>query len=263
MSHPLSRKQLEVLKALESFAKARGHVPSVRELASRLRKSPTTVFQHLKALERRGYLKGDGSAHGWRLLLGSGTAPSMPASGEARSLTAMAGGLAAELAPETEFVADECDVADAVDETGREAGPIGRSRSPARDLAVPAGWVRVPIAGSIAAGAPIEAIEDTAESRIFPAEMVPHDAFALKVRGQSMIDDHICDGDLVIVKPQAHVADGEIAVALLDDGSATLKRVFRESGRVRLQPANASMAPIYTDAVTIQGRVVGVWRRCD
>ncbi len=265
MSHPLSKKQLEVLKALESFAKARGHIPSVRELASRLRKSPTTVFQHLKALERRGYLKGDGSAHGWRLLQGSGSASAVGA-GESRQLTAMAGGLAAEMAPEPEFVANDCDTGDcdvAEGEAGAEERVIDRSPTTTHNDAVPAGWVRVPIAGSIAAGAPIEAVEDTQESRIFPAEMVPPDAFALKVRGHSMIDDHICDGDLVIVEPQDEVRDGEIAVALLDDGSATLKRVFREPGRVRLQPANATMAPIYADAVTIQGRVVGVWRRCD
>ncbi|MBM4015155.1 MAG: repressor LexA [Planctomycetes bacterium] len=270
MSHPLSKKQLEVLKALESFAKARGHIPSVRELASRLRKSPTTVFQHLKALERRGYLKGDGSAHGWRLLQASGATAS--GGGESRQLTAMVGGLAAEMTREPEFVRQECDVdandgaADGGDGEERifDRSPTPRSPVPAHaDDAVPAGWVRVAIAGSIAAGAPIEAIEDTQESRIFPAEMVPPDAFALKVRGHSMIDDHICDGDLVIVEPQDEVRDGEIAVALLDDGSATLKRVFRESGRVRLQPANATMAPIYAADVTIQGRVVGVWRRCD
>lgn len=240
MSHPLSKKQLEVLKALEQFAKSRGHIPSVRELASRLRKSPTTVFQHLKALERRGYLKGDGSAHGWRLLQSS----------EPRLLTPMAGGLgaemAAEMAPEPEARVEP-----------------DASAEPAIDDDVPNGWVRVRIAGTIAAGAPIEAIEDTRESRVFPADMVPADAFALKVRGNSMIDDHICDGDLVIVKPQQQVHDGEIAVALLDDGSATLKRVFREQGRVRLQPANAAMAPIYAADVTIQGRVVGVWRRCE
>lgn len=247
MSHPLSKKQLEVLKALESFAKSRGHIPSVRELASRLRKSPTTVFQHLKALERRGYLKGDGSAHGWRLLQGS----------EPRQLTALAGGLAAEMAfePEVDVVAESTEFV--ADDAARVDG------SALIDDSVPAGWVRVRIAGSIAAGAPIEAVEDTRESRVFPADMVPADAFALKVRGNSMIDDHICDGDLVIVKPQQKVHDGEIAVALLDDGSATLKRIFREPGRVRLQPANATMAPIYADDVTIQGRVVGVWRRCE
>jgi repressor LexA len=230
MLHPLSKKQLEVLKALESFARARGHIPSVRELAARLRKSPTTVFQHLKALERRGYLKGDGSAHGWRLLQRSDARP-------APLRVVGAGGAAAE--PAREPLEDAPGATD-----------------------VPEGWVRVRIAGTIAAGAPIEAVEDATESRIFPVGMVPSDAFALRVRGDSMIDDHICDGDLVIVKPQQQVEDGEIAVALLDDGSATLKRVFREGGRVRLQPANCAMQPIYADGVRIQGRVVGLWRCC-
>ncbi len=228
MSHPLSRKQLEVLRELEAFMRTRGHIPSVRELASRLRKSPTTVFQHLKALERRGYLKGDGSAHGWRLLQRS----------DERPLAAAA------TTPRTE----------------RESG-VARPQ-PRLVEEVPQGWVRVRIAGTIAAGAPIEAIEDSGETRTFPAEMVPDGAFALKVRGDSMIDDHICDGDLVIVRPQPTVDDGEIAVALLEDGSATLKRVFREQGRVRLQPANAAMRPIFAADVTIQGRVVGVWRCC-
>jgi repressor LexA len=237
MSHPLSKKQLEVLKALEGFARARGHIPSVRELATRLRKSPTTVFQHLKALERRGYLKGDGSAHGWRLLQTSELPPN--------DVMARSGGAAAVavLAPEPD-----------------EPTELARENDAGGD--VPAGWVRVPIAGSIAAGLPIEAVEDTTESRVFPAEMVPEDAFALRVKGDSMIDDHICDGDLVIVRPQDEVVDGEIAVALLEDGSATLKRVFREKGRVRLQPANPTMDPIYADRVRIQGRLVGVWRCC-
>lgn len=238
MSHPLSKKQLEVLKALEGFARARGHIPSVRELAGRLRKSPTTVFQHLKALERRGYLKGDGSAHGWRLLLTSEVPAAEPAangSHGAASPAAPNGALPLHAVP--------CD-------------PVAESAE------VPAGWVRVPIAGSIAAGLPIEAVEDQSESRVFPQEMVPDGAFALRVKGESMIDDHILDGDLVIVRPQDAVNDGEIAVALLEDGSATLKRVFREKGRVRLQPANPAMDPIYADRVLIQGRVVGVWRCC-
>jgi len=256
MSHPLSKKQLEVLKALEQFARTRGHIPSVRELASRLRKSPTTVFQHLKALERRGYLKGDGSAHGWKLLQTSELKPLtlLPGGGT----VAMGGGQAAVMAREAESEAES--------EAEEAAGGVALLTDPAlrpESEELPEGWVRVRIAGTIAAGAPIEAVEDTHESRVFPADMVPDDAFALRVRGSSMIDDHICDGDLVIVKPQQKVHDGEIAVALLEDGSATLKRVFREAGRVRLQPANASMAPIFVDDVTIQGRVVGVWRRCD
>lgn len=256
MSHPLSKKQLEVLKALEGFARARGHIPSVRELATRLRKSPTTVFQHLKALERRGYLKGDGSAHGWRLLLTS----ELPAINESPVPTLrVVGGSGAAAAPTRARIvrepllddsSDEIPTADVVDDAGREEE-------------VPAGWVRVKISGTIAAGLPIEAVEDGIESRIFPEEMVPEGAFALRVKGESMIDDHILNGDLVIVRPQDAVNDGEIAVALLDDGSATLKRVFREKGRVRLQPANPTMAPIYADSVRIQGRVVGVWRCCN
>jgi len=258
MSHPLSKKQLEVLKALEGFARARGHIPSVRELATRLRKSPTTVFQHLKALERRGYLKGDGSAHGWRLLLTS----ELPATEPAVPTLRVLGGSGAAAVPARARIVTE----PLLDDTGEGAEPSSEPSAPrmVSDAAeVPAGWVRVPIAGSIAAGLPIEAVEDGVESRIFPEEMVPEGAFALRVKGESMIDDHILNGDLVIVRPQDQVNDGEIAVALLDDGSATLKRVFREKGRVRLQPANPTMDPIYADNVRIQGRVVGVWRCCN
>jgi SOS regulatory protein LexA len=228
-------------------------VPSVRELAARLRKSPTTVFQHLKALERRGYLKGDGSAHGWRLLLTSELPAIEPAVPTLRVLS----GSGAAAAPVRARIAREPRLADEADEG--EAIEAGESVA-AGD--VPAGWVRVPIAGTIAAGLPIEAIDEGVESRIFPEEMVPEGAFALRVKGESMIDDHILNGDLVIVRPQDEVNDGEIAVALLDDGSATLKRVFREKGRVRLQPANPTMDPIYAENVRIQGRVVGVWRCC-
>jgi len=256
MSHPLSKKQLEVLKALEGFARARGHIPSVRELATRLRKSPTTVFQHLKALERRGYLKGDGSAHGWRLLLTSELPAIEPAVPTLRVLS----GSGAAAAPVRARIAREPRLADDADDADEgEAIEAGESIA-AGD--VPAGWVRVPIAGTIAAGLLIEAIDEGVESRIFPEEMVPEGAFALRVKGESMIDDHILNGDLVIVRPQDEVNDGEIAVALLDDGSATLKRVFREKGRVRLQPANPTMDPIYAENVRIQGRVVGVWRCC-
>jgi len=256
MSHSLSKKQLEVLKALEGFARARGHIPSVRELATRLRKSPTTVFQHLKALERRGYLKGDGSAHGWRLLLTSELPAIEPAVPTLRVLS----GSGAAAAPVRARIAREPRLADDADDADEgEAIEAGESIAAGE---VPAGWVRVPIAGTIAAGLPIEAIDEGVESRIFPEEMVPEGAFALRVKGESMIDDHILNGDLVIVRPQDEVNDGEIAVALLDDGSATLKRVFREKGRVRLQPANPIMDPIYAENVRIQGRVVGVWRCC-
>jgi repressor LexA len=83
----------------------------------------------------------------------------------------------------------------------------------------------------------------------------------LRVRGKSMIDALIDDGDYVVVQPQATARDGDIVVALLEDNGVTLKRFFREKDRVRLQPANASMEPIYANELQIQGKVVGVIRK--
>ena len=127
---------------------------------------------------------------------------------------------------------------------------------------MPGGVVNVPIVGEIAAGAPIEAYEERLDTIAVAAEMSRDGtAYALRVRGDSMIEDHICDGDLVLVEPAETVQDGEIGVAMLDDGSVTLKRIFREVDRVRLQPANAEMAPIYADDVRIRGRVTSIMRR--
>ena len=118
----------------------------------------------------------------------------------------------------------------------------------------------MPLAGVIAAGKPIEAIEQ--EERIDFRDMFgKSDLFALQVRGQSMIEDQIADGDIVVVKKQETARDGQIVVALLGDGDATLKRFFRETNRVRLEPANREMKPIYSKNVRIMGVVVGVVRR--
>lgn len=126
---------------------------------------------------------------------------------------------------------------------------------------VPADLVNVPIVGEIAAGAPIEAYEERLDTIPVAIGMATsNECYALRVRGDSMIDDHICNGDIVIVEPVDSVRDGEIAVAMLPDGSVTLKRVYRERGRVRLQPANASMAPIFVDRVHIRGRVSALVR---
>jgi len=118
----------------------------------------------------------------------------------------------------------------------------------------------MPLAGVIAAGKPIEAIEQ--EERIDFRDMFgKSDLFALQVRGQSMIEDQIADGDIVVVKKQETARDGQIVVALLNDGDATLKRFFREPNRIRLEPANREMKPIYSKNVRIMGVVVGVVRR--
>ena len=122
--------------------------------------------------------------------------------------------------------------------------------------------VNAPIIGEIAAGQPIEAYEDRSETMSLPAELAPrHDTFVLRVRGKSMIEDHIDNGDYVVIQPQETARDGEIVVAILDDNTATLKRFYKERDRVRLQPANSEMEPIYARDVKIQGKVIGVIRR--
>jgi repressor LexA len=120
----------------------------------------------------------------------------------------------------------------------------------------------LPVMGEIAAGQPIEAYADAAETLEVPRSLeAREDSYVLRVRGKSMIDALIDDGDFVIVQPQATARDGDIVVALLEDNGVTLKRYFREKERIRLQPANAEMEPIYATEVQIQGKVVGVIRR--
>ena len=120
----------------------------------------------------------------------------------------------------------------------------------------------LPVMGEIAAGQPIEAYADAAETLEVPRSLeAREDSYVLRVRGKSMIDALIDDGDFVIVQPQATARDGDIVVALLEDNGVTLKRYFREKDRIRLQPANAEMEPIYATEVQVQGKVVGVIRR--
>lgn len=127
-------------------------------------------------------------------------------------------------------------------------------------VALPEETPKLPILGRIAAGRPIEAIGDGTETLDLTGLWATGNNYVLEVKGESMIEDHIMPGDMVVVKPQATARDGEIVVALLDTGEATLKRLYREAGRIRLQPANSTMEPIYVDSVTVQGRVVGVIR---
>lgn len=121
----------------------------------------------------------------------------------------------------------------------------------------------VPLLGVVAAGQPIESLADREEITV-PNELLgPGEHFVLRVRGDSMIDEGILDGDLVLVRARAEAAEGEVVVALID-GEVTLKRFFRDSERVvRLQPANAAMAPLRFPAerVAIQGIVTGLLRR--
>lgn len=123
--------------------------------------------------------------------------------------------------------------------------------------------INLPVMGFIAAGSPIQPHTDpNAEVTVNP-DMVSgkKSAFALQVKGESMIEEGILDGDYVICDQQDTADNGDIVVAMLENGFVTLKKFFKEINRVRLEPANSSMQPIYAKKVTIQGRVTGILRK--
>lgn len=121
----------------------------------------------------------------------------------------------------------------------------------------------VPMVGRVTAGQPILAVENIEEVYPLPTEFVGNDdnVFMLAVRGDSMINAGILDGDLVIVREQNTARNGDIVVALLDGEEATVKRFYKERDYIRLQPENNYMEPIYSQNVTILGKVVGLYRR--
>ncbi len=144
------------------------------------------------------------------------------------------------------------------------------NRSRSIDLISPRGKMKqqitstmsLPLMGLIAAGRPIEAVENP-ESISLGDFAQSKDVFVLRVTGESMQDEHIVDGDYVIVEKTNTARNGEIVVALVDGADATLKRFYREADKVRLQPSNANMKPIVVPArsVAVQGRVIGVLRK--
>ena len=154
----------------------------------------------------------------------------------------------------------------ALEEKGLLKRKPGKNRSmeltQAENNFMPEGF-EAPILGFIAAGQPIEPYTDPNATMNIPSAFVSgkRRTYVLQVRGQSMIEDHINDGDYVVVEQTETANDGEIVVALLDNGMATLKRFFKEATRIRLQPANSTMQPIFVKNVRIQGKVVGLVRK--
>ena len=203
----LTKRQQVALDFIRSSIDERGFPPTFREIGLHMGiKSTNGVNDHLKALERKGYL-----------------------------------------------VRDEL--------KSRTMRPLGMEASETGDM------VSIPLLGRIAAGAPIlaqEHIEDTV--RVDSFLLGNHQpVFALRVVGESMIEDGIFDGDYIFVKKQLTASSGQIVVALIDD-EATVKRYYPEGDRIRLQPANSSMAPIYVHRsefkqTSILGVVVGVYRK--
>ncbi|MEP6469082.1 MAG: transcriptional repressor LexA [Chloroflexota bacterium] len=221
--HDADRK-LKILDSIARTVAERGYPPSVREIADAVGLASTSaVHHHLIALERDGLLeRGSHSSRALRLT----------EQGEAQL------------------------------ERPVRRQPAALSRVTPFRMPVERDVLALPVLGEIAAGQPIEAYADGAESLDVPRSLqARNDSYVLRVRGKSMIDALIDDGDYVVVQPQATAHDGDIVVALLEDNGVTLKRFFREDNRIRLQPANAEMEPIFASEVQIQGKVVGVIRK--
>ena len=150
----------------------------------------------------------------------------------------------------------------------QEKGFIKRAWNRSRSLEIVptragARAIDLPLLGNVAAGAPIEAVV-SAETVAVPEDLVGRtDTYALRVRGDSMIDEQIRDGDVVIVEDRKTANNGEVVIALLHGADVTLKKFYRDNGRVQLQPANEALKPLIVDAsqVQIQGVVVAVMRR--
>ena len=216
-----AERKQKIIECIARTVAERGYPPSVREIADAVGLASTSAVHHHLTSLEREGLLERGS-HSSRALR-------LTARGEAELETA----------------------------PRRTTGRVTPFRMPVeRDV------LALPVLGEIAAGQPIEAYDDGAESLDVPRSMQARDdSYVLRVRGKSMIDALIDDGDYVVVQPQATAHDGDIVVALLEDNGVTLKRFFREKDRIRLQPANAEMEPIYASEVQIQGKVVGVIRK--
>ena len=149
----------------------------------------------------------------------------------------------------------------------QEKGFIKRAWNRSRSVElVPTGGgraIEIPLQGYVAAGDPIEAVVSPENVAVPESLTGTRTTYALRVRGQSMIDEQIRDGDIVIVEDRKTAENGEMVIALLDASEATLKTLHREKGRIRLQPANPAMRPIVVDAdrVQVQGVVIGLMRR--
>lgn len=149
-------------------------------------------------------------------------------------------------------------------ETLKAKGYLENEENMARSIQLTPTWdertFSIPLLGSIAAGFPVEAVR-TSETIDIPKDMMGRNVFALRVRGDSMIDDGILDGDYVIIEQIGQPKNGDIVVALLEGNNVTLKRFYREKDHIRLQPANGNYEPIRAKRVVVQGKVRGVIRK--
>lgn len=203
MRKKMTNRQQQVLDYIISYIRESGYPPTVREIAKAFEISSKGAYDHLVAIEKKGYIRRD---------------PSKPRAIELMDFT-----------------------------PGRSHDPI----------------VEVPVLGKVAAGEPLLATQNIERTLSISGDMVrTEEPFALKIKGDSMIDAGILEGDYVIVKQQQDANQGDIVVALIGD-EATVKRFYRANNHIRLQPENPTMEPIIVNDVVVLGKVVGLFREIE
>ncbi|MGH9357437.1 MAG: transcriptional repressor LexA [Terriglobia bacterium] len=224
----LTRRQKQVLDFLARFINRHGYSPSFEEIGESLGMSSiATVHKHVENLERKGFIRrGYNQSRSIDVIAMPGPVPLEKIAWRAKS----------------------------------RSGP----KPPATQPAGIRPSLEFPLLGRIAAGRPVETFPAAETFSLDEFAASDGKIFVLKVKGDSMVDDHICDGDYILVQRAEDVANSEIVVALVGGSEATLKRFFREpGGNVRLQPANSQMDPIFlpSSEVQVQGKVIGVMRK--
>ena len=207
----LTPRQIQLLKEIRVFQASRCYSPTIAELASQLRISRSTTFEHITELRKKDLLS------------------ALPTRARSLKLTSKAQKLL------NSFGA--------------------KSPGPSQ---LPTG---IPLAGKVAAGVPIEAVEDIQPLSLTSCFGDSDSVFALEVTGDSMTGDGIMNGDFVICRKSSTAHNGQLVVAILDDENATLKKFYKEKSAVRLQPANDNYQPIYSDSCRIEAVVVGLVRK--
>ena len=217
----ISAKQLEILEYIKKQILEKGYPPAVREICQAVNlKSTASVHAHLSALEEMGYIRRDSNKTRAIEITDSSFSEGR------RNQEAYSG---------SGFVLNDPD-------------------TPAREIS------SVPIVGNVAAGEPLLAEQNIRDYFPIPVDMLPNaQVFMLKVKGESMINAGILDGDMVVVKQSSVASNGDMVVAMIEDG-ATVKYFYKENGHYRLQPDNPDFDPIITNEVTVLGHVIGVIR---
>lgn len=224
-----TERQLKILNFIRGYILDHDFSPTLDEIAEFFEIKKATAHEHVGALEKKGALRR--APH---------QARSIELADDPRASTSSFE------PPSPRFAPDDDQAFSGVESSERDRGER---------------LTRLPILGSIQAGLPLEAVPDESDLDLESWLDSGKGYYVLAVRGQSMIEDGIHDGDFVVVEKRSTARNGEVVVALVDGQEATLKRFYREDGRVRLQPANSSMDPIYRRDVLVQGVVAGLLRR--